>query len=109
VPSLGCLARLSPPSIPLAHEVVRIIGGVVNIREEFSLHESHRVCPFCRDWLSWEVGGHYLGRVITALAAGASALQATGLLIAGVLADRVGVVPVLDAQACLYLGRRLSP
>jgi MFS family permease len=50
-----------------------------------------------------EAPAAYLGRALSTLDTGASALQAVGLLVAGLLADRLGVLPVLDAQAGLYL------
>jgi MFS family permease len=46
----------------------------------------------------------HLGRVIAAFEAFAGALQAVGVLIAGALADSVGVVPILEVQASIYLG-----
>ena len=63
----------------------------------------------------------HLGRVFAAFEAGAGALQAVGVLVAGALADRTGVLPILDAQALIYVlcgcvalvalreGRRRSP
>lgn len=45
----------------------------------------------------------HLGRVVAVGEAGFGAFQAIGVLIAGVLADRLGVIPVLDAQAGLYV------
>ncbi len=46
----------------------------------------------------------HLGRVFATFEAGASALQAVGVLIAGALADRTGVLPILDVQALIYVG-----
>ena len=45
----------------------------------------------------------HLGRVFATFEAGAGALQAVGVLIAGALADRTGVLPILDVQALIYV------
>ena len=45
----------------------------------------------------------HLGRVFAAFETGAGALQAVGVLLAGALADRLGVVPILNAQAGIYI------
>lgn len=45
----------------------------------------------------------HLGRVFAAFEAGAGGLQAVGVLIAGALTDRFGVVTILNAQAGLYV------
>jgi MFS family permease len=45
----------------------------------------------------------HLGRVFAAFEAGAGALQAVGVLVAGALADRTGVLPILDVQASIYV------
>jgi MFS family permease len=45
----------------------------------------------------------HLGRVFATFETGAGALQAVGVLIAGALADRVGVVTILNAQASIYI------
>jgi MFS family permease len=45
----------------------------------------------------------HLGRVFAAYEAGAGALQAVGVLVAGALADRTGVLPILDVQALIYV------
>jgi MFS family permease len=45
----------------------------------------------------------HLGRVFAAYEASAGGLQAVGVLIAGALADRLGVVTILDAQAGIYV------
>jgi hypothetical protein len=50
----------------------------------------------------------HLGRVFATFDAGASALQAVGVLIAGALADRTGVLPILDVQALIYVGCGLA-
>ena len=44
-----------------------------------------------------------LGRVSAIMQTSMLAAQGVGLLLAGVLADRFGVLPILDAQALLYL------
>ena len=46
----------------------------------------------------------HLGRVYAAYETSSGALQAVGVLAAGALADRIGVAPILDAQALLYVG-----
>jgi MFS family permease len=45
----------------------------------------------------------HLGRVFAAFETGAGALQAIGVLLAGALADRLGVVSILNAQAGIYI------
>src|SRR6185369_10716836 len=45
----------------------------------------------------------HLGRVFAAFEAGAAVLAAVGVLGAGALADRFGVVTILDAQALIYV------
>jgi MFS family permease len=45
----------------------------------------------------------HLGRVFAAFETGAAALAAVGVLAAGALADRFGVVAVLDVQASIYI------
>ena len=45
----------------------------------------------------------HLGRVFATFEAGAGALQAVGVLIAGALADHTGVLPILDVQALIYV------
>jgi MFS family permease len=45
----------------------------------------------------------HLGRVFATFEAGAGALQAVGVLVAGALADRTGVLPILDVQASIYI------
>ena len=45
----------------------------------------------------------HLGRVFAAFETGAAALAAVGVLIAGALADRFGVVAILDVQALIYV------
>jgi MFS family permease len=45
----------------------------------------------------------HLGRVFAAFETGAGALQAVGVLAAGALADRLGVVPILNVQAGIYI------
>jgi MFS family permease len=45
----------------------------------------------------------HLGRVFATFEAAAGALAAVGVLAAGALADRFGVVAILDAQALLYV------
>ncbi|HEY0260068.1 MAG TPA: MFS transporter [Lacisediminihabitans sp.] len=44
-----------------------------------------------------------IGRVVATTGTLAQAAQGVGLLAAGLLSDRLGVIPVLDAQASLYL------
>lgn len=44
-----------------------------------------------------------IGRVVAAMSTLGLAAQGVGLVMAGILADRVGVMPILDAQAALYL------
>lgn len=46
----------------------------------------------------------HMGRVFAAIELGATAMQGVGLLLAGVLADRLGLITILDAQAAVYLG-----
>ena len=46
----------------------------------------------------------HLGRVFATFEAGAGALQAVGVLIAGALVDRTGVLPILNVQASIYIG-----
>jgi MFS family permease len=50
-----------------------------------------------------QVAGAYHGRVFATLFTTYNALQALGMLLAGLLGDAAGVVPVLDGQAALYL------
>lgn len=45
----------------------------------------------------------HLGRVFAAFETGAGALQAVGVLLAGALADRLGVVTILNVQAGIYV------
>ena len=45
----------------------------------------------------------HLGRVFATFEAGAGALQAVGVVVAGALADRIGVLPILDVQALIYV------
>lgn len=45
----------------------------------------------------------HLGRVFATFEAGAAALAAVGVLAAGALADRFGVVAILDVQAMIYV------
>jgi MFS family permease len=45
----------------------------------------------------------HLGRVFAAYETSSGVLQAVGVLAAGALADRIGVAPILDAQALLYV------
>ncbi len=47
--------------------------------------------------------GSHLGRVFATFETGAGALQAVGVLLAGALADRVGVVTILNVQAAIYV------
>lgn len=44
-----------------------------------------------------------LGRAFAAFGVAAAVGEAIGMVAGGVLGDRIGVVPVLDAQGCLYL------
>ncbi len=44
-----------------------------------------------------------LGRTFASMQTSMQAGQGVGVLLAGVIADLVGVVPVLDAQASIYL------
>jgi MFS family permease len=44
-----------------------------------------------------------IGRVVATMGTLGLAAQGVGLVVAGILADRVGVLPILDAQAALYL------
>jgi len=50
----------------------------------------------------------HLGRVFAAYETSSGALQAVGVLVAGALADRVGVAPILDVQALIYVGCGLA-
>ncbi len=45
----------------------------------------------------------HLGRVFATYETGAGALQAVGVVIAGALADRLGVLPILDVQGSIYV------
>ena len=45
----------------------------------------------------------HLGRVFATFDAGAGALQVVGVLVAGALADRIGVLPILNVQAGIYV------
>jgi MFS family permease len=45
----------------------------------------------------------HLGRVFAAFETGSGALQAVGVLLAGALADRLGVVTILNVQAGIYI------
>ncbi len=45
----------------------------------------------------------HLGRVFAAFETGAGALQAVGVVIAGALADRLGVLPILNVQGSIYV------
>ena len=44
-----------------------------------------------------------IGRVVATMSTLALAAQGVGLVTAGILADRIGVLPILDTQAALYL------
>ena len=44
-----------------------------------------------------------IGRVVATMSTLALAAQGVGLVTAGILADGIGVLPILDAQAALYL------
>jgi MFS family permease len=46
----------------------------------------------------------HLGRVYAAYETSSGILQAVGVVVAGALADRIGVAPILDVQALLYVG-----
>jgi MFS family permease len=46
----------------------------------------------------------HLGRVYAAYETSSGILQAVGVVVAGALADRIGVGPILDMQALLYVG-----
>jgi MFS family permease len=46
----------------------------------------------------------HLGRVYAAYETSSGLLQAVGVVVAGALADRIGVAPILDLQAVLYVG-----
>ena len=46
----------------------------------------------------------HLGRVYAAYETSSGILQAVGVVVAGALADRIGVGPILDVQALLYVG-----
>ena len=45
----------------------------------------------------------HLGRVFAAFETGAGALQAVGVIVAGALADRLGVLPILNVQGSIYV------
>jgi predicted MFS family arabinose efflux permease len=45
----------------------------------------------------------HLGRVFAAFETGAGALQAVGVVVAGALADQLGVLPILNVQASIYV------
>jgi MFS family permease len=46
----------------------------------------------------------HLGRVYAAYETSSGLLQAVGVVVAGALADRIGVAPILDLQGLLYVG-----
>jgi MFS family permease len=50
----------------------------------------------------------HVGRVFAAFETGSGALQAVGVVAAGALTDRVGVLPILDVQASIYVACGLA-
>lgn len=50
----------------------------------------------------------HLGRVFAAYETSSTALQAIGVLVAGALADQLGVMPILDVQALIYVACGLA-